>query len=116
MNKTNRRNFLKASFLTAASLSIPVRSWSQVVGANSTIRTAIVGINGRGGAHISGMSALADKGVRIVGYCDIDSNVLNKGIAAAAKKNQKLEAYSDIRKMLENPDIDVVTIATPNHW
>ena len=63
MKKSTRRNFLKGAFLTAASLSIPVRSWAQVAGANSNIRVATVGFNGRGGNHISGMRALAPEGV-----------------------------------------------------
>ena len=65
MKKINRRNFLKSSFLTAASLSIPVRSWSQVVGASDTIRVATVGFNGRGKDHIGGILKLQEKKVII---------------------------------------------------
>ncbi len=116
MKKSTRRNFLKSAFLTAASLSIPVRSWAQVAGANSNIRVATVGFNGRGGSHISGMLKLAPEGVRMVALCDVDSKVLNAGVESFKKRNEPVEGYGDIRKLLENKNVDAITIATPNHW
>src|SRR5204863_751124 len=56
------------------------------------------------------------KGARLVALCDCDSAVLEHGREALEKKNQKVETYTDIRKLLENKDIDVISIATPNHW
>jgi predicted dehydrogenase len=46
----------------------------------------------------------------------VDTTVLDKGTAQLKNKSIPLEAYQDIRKMLESKEIDVVSIATPNHW
>lgn len=120
----NRRRFLKTSALTAGSLallpSVVTRAKAQtsvharVIGANEDVRVATVGFNGRGRDHLKELSDL--KGVRIVALCDVDSSVLERGVKSFKDKNQEVTGYTDIRKLLENPDIDAVTIATPNHW
>jgi predicted dehydrogenase len=115
--KQNRRKFLKASFLTAASLSIPVKSWSQVRGANERIRVATVGFRSRGSGHISSIRALeASANVQYTALCDVDKKVLDKGVDSFARAGKKVTAYTDIRRLLEHKDLDAVTIATPNHW
>lgn len=119
---TTRRTFLRTSALTAAAFATPsflsAASAARVLGANDVIRVAIVGFNGRGKDHIGGVRSLQKKGgkVRIVAYCDVDSEVLAKGVADAEKNGEKVTGYRDLRKLLENPDIDVVSIASPNHW
>lgn len=119
---TTRRDFLKTSAFAAAAFATPsflsAASASRVLGANDEIRVAIVGFNGRGKDHIGGVRSLQKKGekVRIVAYCDVDSEVLAKGVADAEKNGEKVTGYTDLRKLLENPDIDVVSIASPNHW
>src|SRR5688572_21828951 len=119
---TTRRDFLKTSALAAAAVATPsflsAASVGRVLGANDEIRVAVVGFNGRGGDHIGGLQSLRKKGerVRLAALCDVDSEVLAKGVAAAEKNGDKVAGYTDIRKLLENPDIDVVSIASPNHW
>jgi len=114
MSKLNRRSFLQRSLAAGAALSLPARVYSQSKGANSDIRVAIVGFNGRGKSHISGF--LDTPGVRIVGLCDVDYSVLEAGKAQLAGKGQQVEGYTDIRKLLENKEIDAISTATPNHW
>lgn len=109
-----RRSFLKRTALSAAALSLPARLHAAAPGANGDIRVAVVGFNGRGQDHIGHYLGL--KGVRIVALCDVDSAVLEKGVAQLKNKHQEVQPYTDIRKLLENKDIDVVSIATPNHW
>ncbi len=119
---TTRRDFLKTSALAAATVATPsfltAASASRVLGANDEIRVAVVGFNGRGGDHIGGVRSLRKKGdkVRIVALCDVDSEVLAKGVASFEKEGDKVTGYRDLRKLLESPDIDVVSIASPNHW
>ena len=114
----NRRSFLKGALVTAAAGSLSPRSWSQVGGANSYVRVAVVGINGRGGGHISELSQM--EGVRIAGLCDVDQRVLEARTKALAKADKyqdaRIENYQDARKLLENRNIDAITIATTNHW
>lgn len=117
MNMTTpftRRNFLKSTALGAAALSLPALSWAQVKGANETIRVGVVGFKGRGGDHIKGF--MSQPNVRVAALCDVDKDVLAKGIETVGKKAEKPVGYSDIRKLLEDKSIDVISIATPNHW
>jgi predicted dehydrogenase len=109
-----RRSFLKNAALSAAAVSLPARIYSAAEGSNSDIRIAVIGFNGRGQSHIGGYLGL--KGVRIVALCDVDKNVLQKGVDQLKKKGQEVTPYQDIRKLLENKEIDAVSVATPNHW
>jgi len=128
MKKLNRRHFLKTSLLTTASLKLlpqlaaeseapgtsAAPAHARVPGANGDIRYAVVGFNGRGKDHLAGMGEV--KGTRLVALCDVDSSVLGREAQKCRDAGQQVEGYTDIRKLLENKDIDVVTIATPNHW
>ena len=113
MNQT-RRSFLKTSLAASAALSLPARIYAQAAGANNDIRIGVIGFNGRGQDHIGNYLKL--KGARIVALCDVDTAVLEKGVAQLGKKGQTVTPYQDIRKMLESKEVDVVSIATPNHW
>ncbi|MCE9610041.1 MAG: Gfo/Idh/MocA family oxidoreductase [Chthoniobacter sp.] len=113
MNQS-RRHFLKSSLAASAALSLPARLYSAAQGANDDIRIGIIGFNGRGQDHIG--NYLNCKGARIVALCDVDSTVLSRGVAQLAAKGHTVTPYQDLRKMLESKEIDVVSIATPNHW
>jgi predicted dehydrogenase len=124
MQKFDRRTFLKHSLLGAASLSLipaigcrstqspPVHA--RVPGANGDIRYAVAGFNGRGQSHLEGFAKV--KGTRLVALCDVDSDVLGREVQKQKDHGVPVEGYTDIRKLLENPNIDVVSFATPNHW
>ena len=114
MSKVTRRSFLTKTALATATVSWTARSWSQVAGANSDVRVATVGFKSRGGNHISELSET--KGVRYTALCDADENVLRSGISRVSKNGAQVEGFKDIRKLLEYKNLDVVTIATPNHW
>jgi len=118
MKQINRRTFLRSSALAVGGVAWSARSWSQVAGANNTIRVAVVGFKGRGQDHLKGIEGLRTSGenVKVVGLCDVDSAVLESGKKTYLDKKENVQTYVDIRKMLENKDIDAVTIATPNHW
>lgn len=112
--KVTRRSFLTKAALATATMSWTARSWSQVSGANSDIRVATVGFNGRGENHISELSKTA--GVRYTALCDVDEAVLKGGASRLSKDGGQIETFTDIRKLLDYKNLDVVTIATPNHW
>jgi predicted dehydrogenase len=116
MHSINRRNFLRTSLLGAASASLSAKSWAQVAGSSDTIRVAVVGFRGRGGDHISGMRRLKEKQVKVVALCDVDQKVLSGGLESFAKNGDVIDGYTDLRKLLENKDIDAITVGTPNHW
>ncbi|HWC60582.1 MAG TPA: Gfo/Idh/MocA family oxidoreductase [Verrucomicrobiae bacterium] len=118
MNKIPRRRFIRNSLLAAAAFKTwPLMAQSaklRVVGANDDVRVAVVGFNGRGKNHIEAFSKM--KGARLVALCDVDSVVLGKELQKATEAGNKVEGYTDVRKLLENKDIDAVTFATPHHW
>jgi predicted dehydrogenase len=114
MNKTNRRTFIKQSALAAAALSVPLRSRAQISSASDEIGMAVIGFHGRGGSHIAGFSAL--KGVRIAGLCDVDERILGHEVQKWKDKGVTVAANKDMRKILEDKNVDAVSIATPNHW
>jgi predicted dehydrogenase len=113
MNSLTRRTFLKSSALVTASAAFSARSWAQVAGANSDIRVAVIGLHGRGKSHLQSLSKVA--GVRLVALCDVDTDVLQKTKAGLGEKGSSVKTYVDLRELLASPDIDAVTIATPNH-
>ena len=96
--------------MTAAACSLSPRSWSQVLGSNSDVRVAVVGVNGRGQSHIGEFKKM--DGVRVVGLCDVDLDVLDR----RAKGIEGVQKFQDIRKLLESKEVDAISIATPNHW
>ena len=114
MSHFTRRHFLKTSALAGAVTALSARSWAQVVGANGDVRVAVCGLNGRGKSHVSSLKEL--KGVRIAALCDPDSAVLDKAAAQLASAGITVKKFTDVRELLASPDIDAITIATPNHW
>lgn len=110
----SRRTFLKTSALGLAAGALSARSWAQVAGANSHIRVAVIGLNGRGKNHLTSLGKLP--GVRVVAICDPDVLVLERTAADLAKNGITPEKFTDIRQLLAMEGLDAVTIATPNHW
>jgi predicted dehydrogenase len=112
--KANRRHFIGIAAGGAAAAAYG--TWKYIRGDfSSEIRVAIVGLRGRGKEHIKGFSE--QPGCRIVALCDVDSAVLAESVAELKKTTKhEIRQYSDIRKVLEAKDIDVVSVATPNHW
>ena len=114
MKTINRRSFLKSAAVTTAAVSWSAKSWSQIPSANDDVRVAVVGFGGRGGSHISGFSKL--KGCRLAGLCDVDDAILGKEKQKWDDKGVTVETSKDMRRLLESKNIDVISIATPNHW
>jgi predicted dehydrogenase len=87
----------------------------KVFGANEKIRMGVIGFRGRGKEHIA--EWLNHPESEIVAMCDVDQSILDKGIATVkAKQEKEPKAYKDLRDLLADPNVDAVSIATPNHW
>jgi len=114
MSKLTRRDFIKSSMAASAAMVLAA-PYSRVRGANDDIRIAVVGTGGKGSGHIKDFDNLP--GVRVVAICDVDKDNMEKNIVNYFKKqNRKVDTYVDVRKLLENKNIDAITSATPNHW
>jgi predicted dehydrogenase len=118
MSNISRRSFVKNTTLASLAVGIGAKSaisaWSKPLGANDDIRLAIVGVRGKGNAHIKDI--LKMKGVRIAALCDVDPMIMNTRKEELMAQNILVKTYTDIRKLLEDKEIDAVVIATPNHW
>jgi len=113
MSNLTRRDFIKSSMAVGAALALAPHS--RVLGANNDIRIGVIGVGGQGGGHMGYFHKLS--GVRLVAICDADQAHIDKRAKDFEKKNNaKLKTYVDVRKMLDDKDIDAVTTATPNHW
>ena len=106
----NRRGFLAAS----AAGAVALKPWSRVLGANSDVRVVVIGANGIGKTHLMGFPKIP--GARVVGLCDVDSKVLGTRSGEFEKQYGSLKKYEDLRKVFDDPEVDAVVLAVPNHW
>lgn len=113
VNHLTRRAFLRNTALVGAATALSARSWGQVAGSNTDLRMAVIGLNGRGKSHLNSISQI--KGVRLVAICDVDTAVIARTKKALGEVGETVRTYTDVRELLAAPDIDAVTIATPNH-
>jgi predicted dehydrogenase len=109
-----RRSFLIRSAVAAGAFSLPAVVRSRAAGANSDVRLAVLGVHGKGNAHVNDFRKIP--GVRIAAVCDPDRSLLAREREEAQKLGQDLATYTDLRKLYESRDIDAVCIAMPNHW
>lgn len=124
----SRRDFIKAAGATAAGVvasslvggSVMAQGASapaapSVIGANERLNYAIIGVGGMGNGHLNHIKALsAEQNLAILAVSDVwDKRRLAAANSAGIPESQ---SFRDYRKVLENKDIDVVVIATPDHW
>ncbi len=115
---TTRRVFLKNTVLTTAGLTlVPALSKALTDSVPSDrINVGLIGCNGMGFADLS--EFLKHPQVECIGLCDIDERVLNRRAADVEKIKGKKPAnlYKDWRKLIDNKEINVVIVGTPDHW
>jgi predicted dehydrogenase len=88
---------------------------SRAYGAGERINLGVIGVGGRGTAHLGMISRVGNANIAAV--CDVNQAQVERAVARAEKlQGQKPKEYSDMRKLFEDKDIDAVTVATPNHW
>ncbi|MCC6488667.1 MAG: Gfo/Idh/MocA family oxidoreductase [Candidatus Hydrogenedentes bacterium] len=113
MNRLSRRSFLSATggiLATGAALSA---SRGASAAPLDRVRHAVVGLGGQGSSHAAAFNDVPD--CEVVAVCDLDPARLEK---AKGKLNPSgaLKTYTDFRLLLEDKEIDTVSVATPDHW
>ena len=114
----NRREFLDALAVGAAGLAIRAnaKSYGQILGSNSRLNFAVIGVNSRGYAHLSALQANKESAC-ITHVCDVDSQTMDKFAATTQQAMGDAPAREkDFRKILEQKDVDAISIASPDHW
>jgi predicted dehydrogenase len=114
--KQTRRTFLKTAAFTTAGLGMmTAKSYSSIIGANDRIRFAVAGLHGRGREHIKSISACENAVVSHI--CDVDQRELDSAAGEVTDLfGSAPVAEKDVRKILASREVDILTIATPEHW
>jgi hypothetical protein len=109
MQRISRRQFV-----------VTLAAASRVWGANGDVRLGVIGVGstvkGGGKGKADARAFLKIPGVRVVAFCDPDHANLDPEVEQFAKDGYKIEPYTDLRKLLDNKDIDAVCVTPPNHW
>ncbi|MBN2413996.1 Gfo/Idh/MocA family oxidoreductase [candidate division KSB1 bacterium] len=117
--KVTRRDFMSTSAKTAAGVAAVSTAFStipaKVLGANDKIRIAVSGIRSRGGNHIEEWCKIP--GVEVVYIVDPDENLFPQRIEQVETlQGKKPKTEVDIRKVLDDKDVDAISTACPDHW
>ena len=114
MSKLTRRQFVKGSVAAMATITIAgTKSSGNVIGANDRVRVAVAGLNGRGSAHVSAFVGM--QGVEISYLIDPDSRTYNRRLEQIGDRPAPF-LVKDVRRALDDRNVDAISIATPNHW
>ncbi|MGK0238963.1 MAG: putative dehydrogenase [Candidatus Pelagisphaera sp.] len=117
MNSYPRRRFISNSIAASAGLTMAAilpRAQAAKGSPNNAVQLGIIGVGNKAMGHIGHLLGL--KGVRIVALCDADQANLDKGQSKLRELGVQAKGYRDMRRLLDDPEVDAVVIATPNHW
>jgi predicted dehydrogenase len=106
-----RREFLRRSTLAGAAGAAFSLG---VLGATDRVRLGFMGMNGRGSDLARSFAKFAD--VEIAYVCDVDERAIAKGRQSAAADRPAPRAVRDFRRILDDPAVDALVIAAPDHW
>ena len=121
--KTTRRDFIKKVGAGAVSLSIggvlpgfSASSYQRIIGANERVNIAMIGVNARGDAVATNF-ARQKNDCEIIAICDVDKRAIEKTTENVKRFQTRMpKGEVDMRKLLEDKQIDATVIATPDHW
>ena len=119
----NRRTFIKST--TAAGLALGTFGKASVTFGrqppSDTVRVGVMGVNGRGNALAQSFARA--KGSEVSYICDVDSRAVAKTVAAVSESGERPAlqhkrpmGVADVRRVLDDPEVDALVIAAPDHW
>ena len=116
---TNRRSFIQKTVLATAGIGmasgISSRLYANLRGANEKLVCGLIGAKGMGMTDLRAF--LRIPGTACGAICDVDENVLEERLAEVEKlQGYRPRSYKDFRKLIEDKDLDVIIIGTPDHW
>lgn len=107
----SRREFLRR---TALAGTVGAGFSLNVLGAAGRVRLGIMGVNGRGSDLAGSFAKFSDAEIAYI--CDVDERAIAKGQKAAAGDRPAPRAVKDFRRILDDPTVDALVIAAPDHW
>lgn len=118
---SNRRRFLANGLRVGTGLALlagtpleVLAGYRQRIAANDKIGVALIGCKGMGWANLTSMLKIPQ--ATCTALCDVDDGVLRQRLAELDKLGMRPKTHTDYRRLLEQVDVDVVIIATPDHW
>src|ERR1700687_1380150 len=116
MARLTRRRFLKSTLAAAATITVAgTKSSGRVLGANEAIRIGVAGLHGRGAAHVGAFAGMS--GVQVTYLIDPDTRTFASRATEVQKRGgNQPRTVQDVRRALEDRNLDAISIATPNHW
>jgi predicted dehydrogenase len=127
--KPDRRSFFAASAVAGTALSLPSTSYAKILGANGKANVAFIGVGGRCQQHVDVILKMKQEGKGVEPYaaCDVWDGDPTKGrgkgqgLYPTAKRcgiplDDKARVTKDYRVILDNKEVDIVAVATPDHW
>lgn len=115
-NHLTRRGFLSTGAIAAGAAAMSAKSYARTVGANDRLGAAIIGCGGMGGSHLDTLIAIAaEDNVDVRMTCDVNPERAHSFHDRVNESGGTSIATQDYRAVLENPDIDYVVIAVPEH-
>lgn len=107
MSQMTRRSFFQGAALAASA--------TRVIGANDRIQLGIVGLGGRGTAHLRNFIKIP--GAQVVALCDVNQAARERAQARLmSETSAKGKEYADMRELFADKSVDAISTATPNHW
>lgn len=107
MHALSRRTFFQGAALALSA--------TRVHGANDRINVGLVGIGGRGTAHLNSYTKIQD--AQITGLCDVNQAARERAQTRLTNAGAtKAKEYANMRELFADKNVDAVSIATPNHW
>lgn len=115
----SRRSFLKAAAVGAGLSAFPTIIPASVLGPDAPSRKlnlAAIGLGGMGNGNLGAF--LGHEGVRVVAVCDVDERHANAARDRVNKqyKDTGCAVFRDFRALLARGDLDLCSIAVPDHW
>ena len=123
MTHNTRRDFIKQSLIgtTGAALGtfgMSAKSYAAIQGANDRINVGVIGMRNQGTVHLNAWCALKDShNVQIRTICDTDERLFAPALKLVEEKSGVKPATDwDLHRVLDDKEIDAVSIVVPNHW
>jgi predicted dehydrogenase len=120
---TKRREFIRTSVMGSAGIAIgglgfSAKSYGSIAGSNERITVAVIGIRNQGSFHIENWCNIKEShNVKLKTLCDTDEQLFaSRSKMVIGKTGEKPGVEWDMHKVLDDKDIDAVSIVTPNHW